>query len=132
MHGKELSWLLSFPGDWHILRNIQPVLFRAYYDAGLKEISQKCGFKATTLTSLPIGELHTVSLCKLVKQYTQCLLSCIFTMKPTYIHFQARTSSQLILKQSLHVQLEECHKNSIPSHVRGIGIHSHCKHVFGR
>ena len=51
-NGNELSSLLPFPGDWHILKNFQPVLFKAYYDAGLKDIAQNSGFKATTLTSL--------------------------------------------------------------------------------
>ncbi len=51
-YGKELAWLLPFPGDWHILKNFQPVLFKAYYDAGLKEIAEQCGFKSSTLTAL--------------------------------------------------------------------------------
>ena len=25
-YGQELSWLLPLPGDWHILKNFQPVL----------------------------------------------------------------------------------------------------------
>lgn len=50
-----------------------------------------------------IGELHTISLCRLVKQYTdaRCLLSCTIAMKSTCIHFQAITSPQLVLKQPL-------------------------------
>ena len=37
-YGQELSLLLPLPGDWHILKNFQPVLFKAYYDAGLKQL----------------------------------------------------------------------------------------------
>ena len=51
-YGQELSWLLPLPGDWHILKNFQPVLFKAYYDAGLKQIAEKCGFHQSTLTAL--------------------------------------------------------------------------------
>ena len=51
-YGNELAWLLPFPGDWHILKNFQPVLFKPYYDAGLKEIAGQCGFNSSTLTAL--------------------------------------------------------------------------------
>ena len=39
-YGQELSLLLPLPGDWHILENFQLVLFKAYYDAGLKQIAE--------------------------------------------------------------------------------------------
>ena len=44
--------LLIFPGDWHILKNFQPVIMKMYYHAGLKELAQKSGFQGATLTSL--------------------------------------------------------------------------------
>ncbi|CAG2237374.1 unnamed protein product [Mytilus edulis] len=39
-YADELSWVLPFPGDWHILKNTQPVLLKAYFDAGLKDIAK--------------------------------------------------------------------------------------------
>ncbi|CAC5377139.1 unnamed protein product [Mytilus coruscus] len=34
----DLSWLLPFPGDWHILKNYQRMIMKLYLDAGLKEL----------------------------------------------------------------------------------------------
>ena len=51
-YGNELAWLQPFPGDWHILKNFQPVLFKPYFNAGLKEIAGQCGFNSSTLTAL--------------------------------------------------------------------------------
>ena len=44
--------LFIFPGGWHILKNFQPVLFKAYYHTGLKEIAEASGYKGGTLKSL--------------------------------------------------------------------------------
>ena len=117
-YGKELSWLLPFPGD--CMQNFQTMLFKGY-DASLKDITQKCGFKAITLTSLPIGELHTCSLCRLVKQY-QCMLSAsVHHHNEVNLHsFPSNNFLSVHIEAITAVQLEECHKYSIPSHVRGI------------
>ncbi len=38
---KKLAWCIAYPGDWHLLKNTQPVLFKAYLGAGLKEIAEE-------------------------------------------------------------------------------------------
>ena len=49
LYGTALHNILIFPGDWHILKNFQPVLIKAYYHAGLKELAKRSGFRAETL-----------------------------------------------------------------------------------
>ena len=44
--------LIIFPGDWHTLKNYQPVLMKVYYHLGLKELAVSCGFQSSTLKSL--------------------------------------------------------------------------------
>ena len=51
-YGNELAWLLPFPGDFHILKNYQPVLSKIYFDAGLKQLAAVGGHRSETLISL--------------------------------------------------------------------------------
>ena len=51
-YGEQLSWLIPFPGDFHVLLNYQPILLKVYFEAGLKQIASAAGFKGETLTSL--------------------------------------------------------------------------------
>ena len=51
-YGEQLSWLVPFPGDFHILMNYQPILSKVYFDAGLKQIALASGFRGETLTAL--------------------------------------------------------------------------------
>jgi len=48
-YGEELSWLIPFPGDFHILMNYQPILSKVYLKPGLKQIAGASGFRAETL-----------------------------------------------------------------------------------
>ena len=50
-YGDELQWLLPFPGDWHMLKNYQPALFKAYYDAGLKSMAEAAGYLLNQIKS---------------------------------------------------------------------------------
>ena len=51
-YSSALEKLLIFPGDWHILKNYQPILMKVYYNAGLKELASSSGYHGATLKSL--------------------------------------------------------------------------------
>ena len=50
-YGKALDWVIPFLGDWHVLKNFQEVLFKIFWDAGLKDVA-KMSHKSSTLQSL--------------------------------------------------------------------------------
>ena len=51
-YGNDLSWLIPLPGDWHILKNFQPIPSKVYFDAGLKQLASSVGHRGETLASL--------------------------------------------------------------------------------
>ena len=51
-YGSALDKILTFPGDWHTLKNYQSVLIKVYYSAGLKELAMNSGYRAQTLKSI--------------------------------------------------------------------------------
>ena len=40
-HGTALNWVLPYPDDWHILKNVLPIFIKLYFDAGLKQLTIK-------------------------------------------------------------------------------------------
>ncbi len=60
-YGDELKWLVAFPGDWHALKNYQPALMKAYYDAGLKDMARAAGY--------PVAQIQSCGQFKRVHQF---------------------------------------------------------------
>ncbi|KAJ8048225.1 hypothetical protein HOLleu_00456 [Holothuria leucospilota] len=50
-YSAELEWMIPFPGDWHTLKNLQPVLMKIYWHAGLSDLASTV-HKGATLTSV--------------------------------------------------------------------------------
>ena len=88
-YGEELSWLIPYPGDFHMLMNFQKALMKPYYDAGLKALAQAAGyplpaiqscsqFKRTHHFLLEAWEaIYRVMLLKYEQENTSCLLTDI-------------------------------------------------------
>lgn len=51
-YGADLDWLLPYPGDWHVLKNYQPVLMKLYFHSGLRELAIDGGYRGSNLTGL--------------------------------------------------------------------------------
>lgn len=51
-YGSTMDWLIPFIGDWHVLKNLQPVLIKIYFDAGFKQLANVSGHKGDTLKAL--------------------------------------------------------------------------------
>ena len=51
-YGADLDWLQPYPGDWHTLKNVQPVLIKLYHHAGLRQLASEAGYKGNNLTGL--------------------------------------------------------------------------------
>jgi hypothetical protein len=45
-----LHWVLPYPGDWHIMKNLLPVIIKIYFDAGLKQLATICHHGSTLRT----------------------------------------------------------------------------------
>ena len=48
----ELEWLSPYPGDWHILKNFQPVLSKLYHHAELCDLAAETGYKRANISGL--------------------------------------------------------------------------------
>ncbi|CAC5377131.1 unnamed protein product [Mytilus coruscus] len=40
-YGASLNWVLPYPGDWHILKNLLPIFIKVYLDVGLKQLASR-------------------------------------------------------------------------------------------
>ena len=48
-YGDEFTWLICYPGDWHMLANFQKALMKPYLDAGLKELAKTAGYPTAAI-----------------------------------------------------------------------------------
>ena len=48
-YGKELDWIIPFPGDWHLLKTYQLAVMKPYFDAGLKQLANASGYPTASI-----------------------------------------------------------------------------------
>lgn len=48
---EEFSWIIPYPGDWHMLMNFQAAIIKPYYDAGLRSLAMAAGYPAASIQS---------------------------------------------------------------------------------
>ena len=71
-NGSDLDWLIPFPGDWHILKNFQPVVFKLFGHLSLRSIVRKVGVKE--------GTLRLLSDCTNFKKKNVFLIQCFLAI----------------------------------------------------
>ena len=48
-YGNDLEWVIPYPGDWHLLKNYQLPLMKAYFDGGLKSLAKLAGYPVASI-----------------------------------------------------------------------------------
>lgn len=75
-----MKWLITFPGDWHVMYNYQKVLMKPYADARLMQLAKASGYRAETLTSFRNAtNFRRTHLCKPLRHST--IISCVYVLK---------------------------------------------------
>ena len=48
-YADELSWVIPYPGNWHLLHTYQSPLMKAFFDAGLKHLTNVAGYPTAAI-----------------------------------------------------------------------------------
>ena len=103
-YGIALEKVLIFPGDWHTLKNYQPILMKVYYHAGLRELAKSCGFHSTTLKSLELCSNFKRTHCFLVQVwealYREMLHTFVSHTSPAHLMENVRCILEAGIKES--------------------------------
>ena len=103
-----LQKLLLFPGDWHILKNFQPILMKIYYAAGLREMAKNSGYHGSTLKS--------VEQCSNFKRTHYFLLQAWEALYREMFHTYLNSSSQTITDDASCILLSSIQQKKPPQH----------------
>ena len=103
-----LQKLLLFPGDWHILKNFQPILMKVYYAAGLREMAKNSGYHGSTLKS--------VEQCSNFKRTHYFLLQAWEALYSEMFHTYLNSSSHATAADASCILLSSIQQKKPPQH----------------
>ncbi|CAC5418643.1 unnamed protein product [Mytilus coruscus] len=113
-YGENMDWVLAYPGDWHILKNVLPIFVKIYFDAGLKQLATKHHHGATLKVLTECSKFaitHRQNYQRLIPYH----LADLHTFpEPVIKHFAAGCFSVSISGKHLYsVALDEAHEMEI-------------------
>ena len=109
-YGDELSWLIPYPGDFHMLMNYQKALMKPYYDAGLKALAQASGYPLPAIQSCSqfkrthhfLLEAWEAVYRVMILEFEQTHPSCLHTDITTEIQSMSTANFSNVFNHHLH------------------------------
>ena len=97
-YGEELSWMIPYPGDFHLLMNYQKALMKPYFDAGLKSLAQAAGY--------PVAAIQSCSQFQRTHRFILEAWEAIYrVMLLQYIQYSDDNAATLLSELTEHLQL---------------------------
>ena len=96
-YGRELGWVIPYPGDFHVLMNYQKSLMKPYYDTGLKSLAQVAGY--------PVAAIQNCSQFQRSHHFIFGAWEAIYrVMLLQYLHQRHSNSTSLLDELTEHIQ----------------------------
>ena len=119
-YGMEFRWLVPYPGDWHLLKNYQVPLMKAYFDAGLKELANSCGYPLLSIQACSQFKRTHLFIMEVWESFYRFMLTIFISSQPTSVSsdfvksiYDSITDSSSILEVLQHTIVTTTDSRSI-------------------